>query len=47
MAVDGLAPGKATMDTQTKHDFLIMAVAMLIVLVVTTVTFALLMTGLN
>jgi hypothetical protein len=39
--------GGATMDSQTKHDFWIMAVAMLVVVAVTTVTFAVLMTQLN
>jgi hypothetical protein len=35
------------MNTQTKHDFLVMAVAMLVVVAVTTITFAILMTQLN
>ena len=39
--------GASTMDSQTKHDFWIMVVAMLVVGVVTTITFAILMTQLN
>jgi hypothetical protein len=35
------------MDVQTKHDFLVMAAAALVVVVVTSITFAILMTQLN
>jgi hypothetical protein len=35
------------MDSQTKHDFWIMVVAMLVVVVVATIPFAMLMTQLN
>jgi hypothetical protein len=37
----------STMDSQTKHDFLVIAAAALVVGVVTTITFAILLTQLN
>ena len=37
----------AAMNAQTKQDFLVMAAAALVVVAVTTVTFAILMTQLN
>jgi hypothetical protein len=39
--------GASTMDSQTKHDFLVIAAAALVVGVVTTITFAILLTQLN
>jgi hypothetical protein len=39
--------GASTMDSQTKHDFVVIAAAALVVGVVTTITFAILLTQLN